>query len=110
MYCIKACPVDPNRCKGRTWNQKSWGHTKDEAISRYKEHLYNKHHIDGPIAEKIRGEVKWDVEAESPPSPNLLTIQGEGQAGMSLADVIGNSHLDCEASAAWHKERAAQRR
>ena len=54
VYCIKACPVGLNRCKGRTWNQKSWGHTKDEAISRYKEHLYNKHQIKEPsVIEKI---------------------------------------------------------
>ena len=50
MYWIKACPVDPTRCRGWKWNKKRWGHTKDEAILRFKEHLYNKHKFTEPSA------------------------------------------------------------
>ena len=45
MYWIKACPVDPTRCRGWKWNKRRRGHTKDEAILRFKKNLYNKHDV-----------------------------------------------------------------
>ena len=50
MYWIKACPVDPTRCRGWKWNKKRWGHTQDEATLSFKEHLYNKHKFTKPSA------------------------------------------------------------
>ena len=62
MYWIKACPVDPTRCRGWKWNKKSWGHTKDEAILRFKEHLYNKHQVKEPsVIETLCESLEFDT-------------------------------------------------
>ena len=50
VYWIKECPLGAKHCKGPKWNKKRWGHTKDEAILRFKEHLYNKHKFTEPSA------------------------------------------------------------
>ena len=76
MYWIKTCPVDPTRCRGWKWNKKRWGHTKDEAILRFKEHLYSKHGVTVPwaietICESLEFEAYIDEEdkVEKPAEP-----------------------------------------
>ena len=58
VYYIKFCPVDPTGCRGGPWNKGKWRYTKEEAIPGFKEHLYKKHHIVGPIADKICADSK----------------------------------------------------
>ena len=59
VYYIKECPVDPAVRKGQKWNKISWGSKfKEDAIPRFKEHLYKKHHIVGPSADKICADSK----------------------------------------------------
>ena len=51
--------VDPAGRKGQKWNKKSWGSRfKEDAIPRFKEHLYMKRHIVGPIADKTCADSK----------------------------------------------------
>ena len=47
VYYIKECTVDAN-CKGSKWSRKRWGYTKDEAIFKFKEHLWKRHGIKNP--------------------------------------------------------------
>ena len=76
VYWIKECPLDAKHCKGPKWNKKRWGHTKDEAILRFKEHLYSKHGITVPwaietICECLEFETYIDEEdkVEEPAEP-----------------------------------------
>ena len=51
--------VDPTGRKGQKCNKTSCGtRFKEDAILRFKEHLYMKHHIVGPIADKICADSK----------------------------------------------------
>ena len=45
MCYITFCPVDPTGCRGGPWNKRRWAYTKDEAVARFRPHLYNKHRI-----------------------------------------------------------------
>ena len=46
VYCyIKFCPVDPTGCRCGPWNKDRWRHTKEEAVAKFRDHLYDKHRI-----------------------------------------------------------------
>ena len=45
VYYIKFCPVDPTGCRGGPWNKDRWRHTKEEAVAKFRDHLYHKHRI-----------------------------------------------------------------
>ena len=46
MCCyIKFCPVDPTGCRCGPWNKDRWRHTKEEAVAKFRDHLYDKHRI-----------------------------------------------------------------
>ena len=44
-YYIKFCPVDPTGCRCGPWNKDRWRHTKEEAVAKFRDHLYDKHRI-----------------------------------------------------------------
>ena len=46
MYCyIKFCPVDLTGCRCGPWNKDRWRHTKEEAVAKFRDHLYDKHRV-----------------------------------------------------------------
>ena len=45
VYYIKFCPVDPTGCRGGPWNKRRWAYTKEEAVAKFRDHLYDKHRI-----------------------------------------------------------------
>ena len=46
VYCyIKFCPVDPTGCRAEHWNKDRRRHTKEEAVAKFRDHLYHKHRI-----------------------------------------------------------------
>ena len=46
VYCyIKFCPVDPTGCRVEHWNKDRRRHTKEEAVAKFRDHLYDKHRI-----------------------------------------------------------------
>ena len=46
VYCyIKFCPVDPTGCRCGPWNKDRWRHTKEEAVAKFRDHLYDKHRV-----------------------------------------------------------------
>ena len=44
-YYIKFCPVDPEGCRCGPWNKDRWRNTKEEAVAKFRDHLYDKHRI-----------------------------------------------------------------
>ena len=58
VWYIKFCPEDRQDCRDWRWDKDKRGYTKEEASPRFKEHLYKKHHIVGPSADKICADSK----------------------------------------------------
>ena len=44
-YYIKYRPMDPTGCRCGPWNKDRWRRTKEEAVAKFKDHLYDKHRI-----------------------------------------------------------------
>ena len=59
-FYIQECPMDKN-CKGPRWRKNRWGYTRDEAILKFRDHLWNKHSIKDPeLVEDLCGRLVFE--------------------------------------------------
>ena len=69
VHYITECPLDPEGCKGQSWNKNSWGYSKEDAIARFKLHLCTKHRFVSPLVDTICADLKWSSYTCDEPIP-----------------------------------------
>ena len=76
VHYIKECPLDPEGCRGQSWNKNSWGYSKEDAIARFKLHLCTKHRFVSPLVDTICADLKW-ISYQSPGRISSPTGRGD---------------------------------
>ena len=76
VWYVKFCPYGREECRDYAWDKDKWGYTKDEAITKFTDHLFCAHSI---VSDRLMQSICDDLEfgsyfdhgAEDPPTPPM---------------------------------------